>query len=138
MKRSDNFFPVLAMFNNLAKVISEGLQNPFEFTNQSPLDIIEKDNHYLVKLSLAGFSKNEVKIKKSGEQLLITAEKQNKKEEDKEKFYYKESNEEKVMREVNLPLNADTSTIKAKMEDGILKITLQKLKEKPEEEVVVE
>ncbi len=90
MKKSDNFFPILTVFDNLAKVISEGVQNPFGFSNQTPLDIVEKENHYLVRLSLAGFSKEEVKIKKSGEQLLITAEKQSKKEEDKEKFYYKE------------------------------------------------
>ncbi len=137
MKKNDDFFPVLSMFNSLAKVISQGVQNPFDFTNQATLDIVDKDDHYLVKLNLAGFSKDEVKIKRCYDQLLITAEKKTKQEEETEKFYYKESGDQKVMRKIDLPLDADGSTIKAKMEDGFLKIVLQKLKGKQEEEVEI-
>jgi len=137
MKNNDNFFPILSAFDSIAKIISGSVQNPFGFSNQAPLDILDKGDHYLVKINLAGFCKDDVKIKKSSDQLLITAEKKNKNEEETEKFYYKESDDEKVMRKVTLPLDADSSSIKAKMEDGILKIVLQKLKEKQEKEVEI-
>ncbi len=137
MKNSNDFFPIFSVFNTIAKAVSDGVQNPFGFANQAPLDIIDKGDNYLIKLALAGFSKSDIKIKKSNDYLVVTAEKQEKSSEEEGSFFYKESGEEKIRRTINLPQDADISAITAKMENGVLQIVVQKLKAKEEQEVEI-
>ena len=58
--------------------------------------------------------------------LCISAEKEEKKEVDEKDYKRREYNFETFERRFSLPENVDDKNIKAKYEDGVLKITLNK------------
>jgi len=84
-------------------------------------NITENDNSYKLELSLPGFSKEDIKIELNEGLIFITSEI---KEAD-ENNYFKTSFEKKYF----LPEDVDIDNIDASMENGILSITLNKIKE---------
>ena len=79
----------------------------------------QDDNAYNVELGLPGFSKEDIKIETSGDSVIISAE-------IKEETYWKKS----FKRFFRMPELIDEEDVIAKLEDGILKITLLKTKSK--------
>ena len=93
---------------------------------QAWADFSEEDEKYTITLELPGIDKENIKIEISDNYLIIKAE--NKKEvEEKDDDNYKYSKSyDGFYRTVHLPDNANSENINAKLEKGILKITLQK------------
>jgi len=84
-------------------------------------NITENDNSYKLELSLPGFSKEDIKIELNEGLIFITSEIK----ETDENNYFKTSFEKKYF----LPEDVDIDNIDASMENGILSITLNKIKE---------
>ena len=89
-------------------------------------DVSETEKEYLYEIELPGYTKENVSISLDKNILKISAEKKEENKETKTNYTYKEIVKGKVERSYALRENIDRDNIKAKMEDGILKVTIPK------------
>ena len=97
-------------------------------------DIIENEKEYILNMEVPGFNKENIKISLEQKYLTIEINKETKKGETK--YLLKERYEGKFSRTFYVG-TVDRTNIKAKVEDGILTITLPK-KELKEEKTQIE
>lgn len=103
------------------------------------VDVKETDKDYQVDAELPGMKKEDIKLSfTENGNMVISAERNEEKEEKREGegapegnenkpvYYFKERSYGKVYRSFKLPPNADTSNVEAKLQDGVLKVTLPK------------
>lgn len=95
------------------------------------VNIRETDKEYLLDVAAPGLERKDFNIEVKNDTLTISAEKEEEKEEKEGENGYsrKEYSFNSFSRSFSLPENADESTIKAKYDNGILKITISKTKE---------
>ncbi|MFW6246580.1 MAG: Hsp20/alpha crystallin family protein [bacterium] len=93
-------------------------------------DVIENDNEYLIEMLLSGVKKEDIKIDSEDDVLTIQAER---KKNNKLKYNRQQTYFGKYKRSFILPEDVDKSKIDANLSDGVLKITLNKLKPKKDE-----
>jgi len=93
------------------------------------VDVSETDDGYLIEAELPGTKKEEISLELNDGRLIIAVTKTEAKEDKKTNYIHRERRYEKAQRSVYLA-DADTDDIKAKLEDGILKIDVSKLKSK--------
>ena len=92
-------------------------------------DVKEKDGNYEVDIDLPGFKKDEVSIQLENGYLTITAAKgldKDEEKEDKSGYIRKERWSGSCSRSFYVGENVKSEDIKAKMEDGILHLTMPK------------
>jgi HSP20 family protein len=91
------------------------------------LDVAESERDYTVTLDVPGVAKDDVKISIDGKRVSIEA--QQRKEADKkdgERIVYRERSVARFSRAVTLPAELDEATSTAKLENGVLTLTLAK------------
>ncbi|HOV16780.1 MAG TPA: Hsp20/alpha crystallin family protein [Candidatus Cloacimonadota bacterium] len=103
-----------------------------------PMDIIERDKEFELLANLPGFKKEDVRIAVQDNQLVIEANTSEKKEEKKGTMYRCERYSGNYRRTLYLPDNADVSKIQAKMENGVLKLTIPKKTTTAQKEITIE
>jgi len=101
------------------------------------MDIVEHEKEFELLANLPGFKKEDVKISVHDNQLMIEAKYESKNEEKKGTMYRCERYSGSYRRNLYLPESADVNKIQAKMEDGVLKLTLPKKEETPKKEIVI-
>lgn len=101
------------------------------------MDIIEHDDNFQIMANLPGFKKDNVKISVHDNQLMIEAVCDEKKEEQKGTVYRCERYSGSYRRNLMLPENGDINKISAKMEDGVLELTIPKKEPRPKKEIVI-
>lgn len=135
------------MFNKMVKSFNDAFHNnwnwmaPFnEDFNSFRADIIEKENAYYVEAELPGFSKDDITIDIDNNRLTIHAKREQKNEFKNEKnnrVIHRERSYGEFMRTFYLD-NYDEENIKAKLDNGILKVEIPKLHpEKPKRKQIV-
>lgn len=92
------------------------------------LDVIDRDKELVVRAELPGVEKEDVKVEIMGDRLLIEAERKFEEEEEKEDFYRHELGYGQLMRTVALPEEVDADNVHAELKEGILSITLPKIR----------
>ena len=110
-------------------------QNPFGFFGSDPLvefrtDITDNGDHYLLEADLPGFEKKDINLDINGDLLTIRAERHSEHEEtDKKNKYIRcERSYGAYSRQFDIT-GVDREGIRAKYENGVLKLTLPKQKE---------
>ena len=99
-------------------------------------NIVDNENNYVITSELAGVKKEDIKINVEDDTLEISVTKKREKEDNK-KYLLKEISESSYKRSFYLE-DMDTNNISAKMENGVLSITIEKLKEvKPVQKKIV-
>jgi HSP20 family molecular chaperone IbpA len=91
-----------------------------------PLDLAETENEYSIKMEMPGLTKDKVQISLEDQTLVISAKEDEQKEERSENYLVRERRAFDCRRSIKLPTEVVESAIKAKMEDGILHLTLPK------------
>ena len=91
-------------------------------------NILENENDYVITSEIPGVNKDNVKIDVSDNTLTITVEKKNEDKNDNKNYIVKEISESTLTRSFYLD-NMDEENITAKMDNGILTITVSKIKE---------
>lgn len=91
-------------------------------------NILENENDYVITSEIPGVNKDNVKIDVSDNTLTITVEKKNEGKNDNKNYIVKEISESTLTRSFYLD-NMDEENITAKMDNGILTITVKKIKE---------
>jgi HSP20 family protein len=116
--------------------LSDWFSTPFEDvmaialpeTRMPTMDIEESETEYKVRAELPGLAKDEIKVELEGDVLRISAEKKEESEKKEKHFVRKERYHESFYREFCVPDDVDTSKdIEAKLEDGMLNITLKRV-----------
>lgn len=93
------------------------------------MNIKEKENAVQIDLAAPGLKKDDFDIVLENGILTISAEKQEEKEEEDKDFYRKEFSYNSFSRSVRVPETVDKEKeIEAKYVDGVLKLTLPKMK----------
>jgi len=97
------------------------------FTAAYPVDIHEDENHLYVEAELPGFRKDEIDITLENGVLTIAGER--KVENRQGPSHLNERRYTRVQRSFNLPDTVDEENVNATLEDGVLKLTLNKKEE---------
>ncbi len=92
------------------------------------LDVIDRDKEFLVRGELPGVEKDDVEVTIAGRRLTIEAERRFEEVDEKEEFYRHELGYGKLVRTIALPEEVDVEKIHAELKDGILSVTLPKIR----------
>jgi len=101
-------------------------------SNVPAINVKESDKAFFVEVAAAGMTKDDFTVELNAEDdLVITVEKKNENnEEDKETRYLRrEFSYSKFQQTMVLPENVDKDKIEAKVENGVLRVSLPKLSE---------
>jgi HSP20 family protein len=91
------------------------------------LDLSETEQHYQVKVDLPGLKPEEVKVEVRGAELWITGERKEEKEETGKTFHRVERRSGEFRRILPLPTEVREEAIEAKVENGVLTVTVPKV-----------
>jgi HSP20 family protein len=121
IERFDEFFP--EMFRRLAQ--------PLRFSEEAGtdirVDVSETDKDYLVRAELPGVKKEDIRVTVNGNFVSIAAEVRKEKEEKSgSRVLLKETYFGSMSRGFSLPQDVDSKNVVAKLDDGVLKLTLPK------------
>ena len=97
-------------------------------------NILENGDKYLVEISAPGLKKENVKIELENDILKIYSNLEDSKEEKTENYYRREFFKSSFERNFIMPKNVDKEKISANMEDGILTVSIPKIKEEKKKE----
>ena len=100
------------------------------------VDVQENEKEYIVDAELPGTKKEEISVSIDEGQLVIAVNREENTEKEEKNFVHKERRYSSMRRGMYLP-EADGEGIRAKLEDGVLNISVPK-KSKPESVVKVE
>ena len=107
-----------------------------DFTNESPaVNIIENEDSFVLEVAAPGLEKKDFNVSIEKDFLTISAKKENEEVDENEdkSFKRREYNYQKFTRKFRLPKTVERETLKAKYQQGILKITVQKTAEAKEQ-----
>lgn len=91
------------------------------------LDVAETDTAYTVTLDLPGIAKEDVKVSIDGRRVDIEAQTaQSEERKDSERIVYRERAASRYARSFTLPVELDEAQSSAKLENGVLSLTLTK------------
>ena len=90
------------------------------------VNVKEYEDHFLLQLSVPGYSKKEISINVEEDQLVISSEKEGI---ETENFTMREFNYGTFKRKFTLPKDVDTEKIEASFSNGILTLTIPKIEE---------
>lgn len=128
---------MLSLFDDFFNRVYED-ENADENYRAMAMDIVEQDKEYQILANLPGFKKKDVKISLHDNQLMIEAECKGEKEDKQGTMYRCERYSGSYRRNLLLPDNADVNKIAAKMEDGVLTLTIPKKDSVPKKEISIE
>ncbi len=95
-----------------------------------PIDVIEKENEFLVKANIAGFDPDNIDITYTNNTLTIKGEVKEEKESKEEgRYHLHERRYGSFCRRISMPGMIDTNKIEAETENGILTLLLPKTEE---------
>lgn len=116
----DNFYDVLDDFFTEGR----GIQRNLNY-DTFKLDIEEKEDEYVLEAELPGVDKEQIKLELEDERLTIAVSREENKDIEEKNFIHKERRISSMQRCVYLE-NIDDQAIKAKLDNGILTINVQK------------
>lgn len=90
-------------------------------------DVYETDNEYVVELEVPGFEEKELGIEVSDHLLTVKGERNEAKEQKEKSFRLRERLEREFERRFELPVEADTEHVQAKVVKGVLEVHAPKL-----------
>ncbi|ORY74011.1 HSP20-like chaperone [Neocallimastix californiae] len=127
-----SYNPVKSLENQISKTFNSDVFKSVDFSPK--INLSEDENNYYIHADLPGMRKDQVKIELSDEDRVLTIsetkkeeQKDTKEEENNKKYSRIECSYGKFSRSFSIPENADINNIQAKMENGVLEVTLKKM-----------
>jgi len=103
--------------------------------NFSPLVDIEEGKYaYHINADLPGINKDDVNVKIDGNNLILSGERESSEEIDEKYYHHSEKSYGRFERTFSIPSDVDIENIHAESKNGILTLTLPKVKKSIEEE----
>ena len=116
----DNFYNMLDDFFNDGFMPSRNL-----LRDTFKIDIEEKENEFLIEAEVPGIRKDEIELNIEDENLCISVNRSEEVNKDGKNYIHRERRASAMSRRVRLA-GANLDEIKAKLEDGVLAITIPK------------
>ncbi len=98
---------------------------------ETSCDVIDEGKQLLIKADIPGVKKNEIDLNVTDNSVEISAEHKAEKEEKKKNYLRKERSQVSYYRTVPLPEKVKSNLAKAKLQDGVLTVTIPKAKPTP-------
>ena len=92
------------------------------------INLYEKDGQYTLECAVPGYKKDDIKVEARGDQVVISGSYAHEKAEEKNHYHYREMRKGSFIRAVSLPQEVDPDQVAAKLENGMLTITLHPTK----------
>jgi HSP20 family protein len=90
------------------------------------IDVVETDEHYVLKADLPGISENDVKVELHGRVLTVSGQREERSETTKGGYYRLERSTGAFARSLTLPAGVDPESIRANLRDGVLEVQIAK------------
>ncbi len=110
---------------------------PFEGKVPS-VDVIERDEEILVRAELPGVDKKDLEVSLSDNTLTIKGSTKTEEKEEKGDYYRREVSTGSFSRTVRLPAEVDGDKVQSSFKDGLLELTLPKVKKAKRHTIKVE
>lgn len=91
-------------------------------------DLYETEDAFVLEVDLPGTRKEDVKVAVEGQDLIVEGERASEQTRASGKVYYRERRSGRFVRRARLPESVDKERIAAEFRDGVLKVTLPKIK----------
>ncbi|MCM8826060.1 MAG: Hsp20/alpha crystallin family protein [Candidatus Omnitrophica bacterium] len=101
------------------------------------VDVYEDNENIYVETDLPGFEQKDIKLSIKGDNLVISAGREEKKEIKKDNYHRLERFHGEFQRVVNLNKKIDSTKIKANYKNGVLKVILPKKEEEKSKEIEI-
>lgn len=130
-------FPAVPSFFDHFGLDDDFLANFLHSKTMPAVNISETDTTFLVEVAVPGMQKKDFHVIVEGGMLSISAEKETKTDKKEKNYRRQEYSYETFERSFRLPENVSSKEVKAKYENGLLKISLQKVAiEEPKKKAV--
>lgn len=103
-----------------------------------PLDVMEEDDHIIVRASLPGVDPENIQVNVEDDMLTIKAETKSEMEHKEEGYVVRERRVGSFHRTLRLPHSVDQTKATAKYENGVLTLTFPKLESKKPKQLKIE
>lgn len=130
-----NFFDFDKVFENFRKDLEKSFLSfprvevpSFPKLPEAACDVIDEGNHLQVKMNIPGITKKDIHLNVTENALEVHAEHKEESEKKAKNYLQRERNEVSLSRIVPLPEKIVTGKVRSKLIDGVLEITLPKLK----------
>lgn len=131
-------FPELREFLNedtrkslFDSIVEETKFNVASFKDFRPAaDVVEADDKYIIHLAVPGIAKEDFKVELAGQRLVVRGERKATEGQGLE-FHKREIKHGAFARSFYVPEGVDANTVDAVYKDGILSVTLKKIKQAP-------
>lgn len=90
------------------------------------IDISENDNEFVIEVEVPGVDKENIQINMENNLLTISGERKFEEKKETKQYHRLETHYGRFSRSLSLPDNADSESVKASYENGILTITIDK------------
>jgi HSP20 family protein len=100
----------------------------FTYAGVAPLDLYEEDGKYVLELSAPGYDPKEINVEVSGNAVTVTGSHTEKTEKKGVRYHRREMRHGAFSRTVTLPQDLDANAVDAKVDKGILKVSLTPVK----------
>lgn len=117
----DRMFGEFPFFTELAPRLTS-------FASGPAMDLYEKDGKYVLELAVPGYEPKEISAEVNAGTITVTGAHAESTEKKDAKFYRKEIRKGSFTRTVTLPQDIDAEKVDAKVEKGVLTLTLSPLK----------
>lgn len=112
---------------------------PAPFEGRTPhVDIVERDNEVFVKAELPGVDKNDLELTMTDNTVTIKGSARAEEKQEKENYRRCEISQGSFSRTLALPCDVNTAKAKARFKNGVLKLTLPKVKKSKHKSIKVE
>lgn len=133
-RRSNPFEELERVFDRMSRQFDASnrfpTENPMgrwaeEFESMA-VDLVEQDDAYVVTADLPGFERDDVDVQLTDSTLRIEAEREEATEEEEDRYIRQERRQQSAQRSVRLPGEVDRQGVNARMQNGVLTVTLPK------------
>ncbi len=116
----ENFFAPFTPYSSLSRLEADTMVSP-------RLNVVETDKAFVVEAELPGVAKEDIKVAVDNRRVTLEAEaKRETAQKEDENVVYAERSVRKFARSFTLPTDVDDTNAQAKLENGILTLTLPK------------
>lgn len=114
-----SFFDLMENFFSDSSLVNKGFGGNFK------LDVQDNEKEYVVEAEMPGVKKDELDVELKDNRLTISVKKEEKIDEEDKNYIHKERRTSSMQRSIYLP-NSKSQDVKAKLENGLLKLTVMK------------
>ena len=137
VKRDDispnrNYYPVRSIFDDF-------FWDEFPVVSQTPsANVWEENDTVHVEMAVPGLKREDIDITITSDSITISGNTKTEEKEDSKKKYYYKNMESSFEQSFNLPTKVDSEKARAKLDNGIIHITLPKADEVKPKQITIE